>query len=295
MIREAVTDEDLEAWRGVRIAVYPNERAASVAEMRAMETPERLLVLAERDGSVVGSGVADKSSLGTRGWVAPRVLPHARRRGVGTALLHALVAHVAGLGFTEVTSEVDGNDDGSMAFAQRFGFEEVDRQVEQIRELGDEPPPAFPPGVEVVTMAERPELLRAAYGLAVEGYADMATPWPASIDLDEWLRSEATHSGGSFVALASGEIVGYSGLVRDSDNPARAEDGLTAVRRDWRRRGLATALKRAELAWAAANGIREIYTWTQRGNDAMRRVNEELGYRYRDVSVTVRAALPLPS
>ena len=42
------------------------------------------------------------------------------------------------------------------------------------------------------------------------------------------------------------------------------------MRRDWRRRGLATHLKRAELAWAAAHGIRLVYTWTQRGNDGMR-------------------------
>jgi hypothetical protein len=52
-------------------------------------------------------------------------------------------------------------------------------------------------------------------------------------------------------------------------------------------------LKRAELAWAAANGVREIVTWTQTGNDGMRAVNERLGYVYRSVLVTVRADLPL--
>ena len=72
-----------------------------------------------------------------------------------------------------------------------------------------------------------------------------------------------------------------------------AEDGITVVRRDWRRRGLATALKRAELEWAARNGIREVVTWTQRDNDGMRAVNERLGYAYRSVAVTVRAPLPL--
>jgi mycothiol synthase len=96
----------------------------------------------------------------------------------------------------------------------------------------------------------------------------------------------------TFVALAGDEIVGYSGLVRLDD--ATAEDGLTVVRRDWRRRGLATALKRAEIAWAAANGVRELVTWTQRGNDGMRAVNEQLGYAYRSVSITVHAPLPLP-
>ena len=122
----------------------------------------------------------------------------------------------------------------------------------------------------------------------------MATPWPASITLEEWLAEESTLCAGSFVALAGGEIVGYSGLLRDMDDPVRAEDSLTAVRRDWRRRGLGTALKRAELAWAAANGIQEVFTWTQRGNEGMRAVNEALGYEYRHVELTLTAPLPLP-
>jgi mycothiol synthase len=77
------------------------------------------------------------------------------------------------------------------------------------------------------------------------------------------------------------------------DNDGVAEDGLTVVRRDWRRRGLATTLKRMEISWAAANGYREIVTWTQRGNEGMRSLNERLGYEYRDVSVTMVAPLPL--
>jgi GNAT superfamily N-acetyltransferase len=294
-IRPAETDADLEAWRSVRLRVRPDERAMTVEEMRAAETPGRLLVLAELDGGVAGSGIADRSSLGNRAFVMPRILPEARRRGVGTAVVRALEAHAVSLGAEAAVTHVDGLDEGALAFAPRFGFEEVDRQVEQVKELGAEPEPApeFPAGVEVVTIADRPELLREAYELGVQGYADMATPWPASITLDEWLREEATHPEGSFVALADGEIVGYSGLMRDVDVPSRAEDGLTVVRRDWRRRGLAVALKRAELAWAKANGIREVYTWTQRGNDGMRRVNEQLGYVYRHVELTMHAPLPL--
>jgi RimJ/RimL family protein N-acetyltransferase len=214
-----------------------------------------------------------------------------RRRGVGTALLRSCVAHVGTLGVADVLTNVDGRDEGSIAFARRFGFEEVDREVEQVKVLGDEPPPDFPPGVEAVTIAERPDLLREAYELAVQAYADMATPWPATITLAEWLGTEATDPAGSFVALAGGEVVGYSGLLRDADDASRAEDGLTAVRLDWRRRGLATALKRAELAWAAANGIREVYTWTQQGNEGMRRVNELLGYEYRAESLRMAAPL----
>ena len=54
-------------------------------------------------------------------------------------------------------------------------------------------------------------------------------------------------------------------------------------------------LKRWTHAWAADHGIRELYTWTQRGNDDMRRLNTHLGYQTRTESISLRAALPLPA
>jgi mycothiol synthase len=290
-IRPATTDADLEAWILVRRAVLPDESAGTVESLRAQESEERVLLLAEWDGRLAGSGLADRSDMRMRFGVAPRVLPEFRRRGIGTALLRELEAHACRFDVAEVSALVD--DDGSAAFAKRYGFREVDRQVEQVKQVRDEPPGEAPPGVEVTTIAERPELLREAYPLASQGYTDLATDAPVEVSLEDWLRDEATLPGGSFVALSDGEIVGYSGLI-DHDNPGVAEDGLTVVRRDWRRRGLALALKRLELAWAAQNGVRELVTWTQRGNEGMRRLNELLGYEYRAVSLTMCAGLPLP-
>ena len=40
--RDATSDDALEAWRQVRVAVLPNERTATVAEMRAMAEPGEL-------------------------------------------------------------------------------------------------------------------------------------------------------------------------------------------------------------------------------------------------------------
>ena len=291
-LREASSDADLEAWIGVRRAVLPNESGGTVELLRAQERPERLLLLAELDGRLAGTGFADRSDVGDRFAVKPRVLPWARRRGVGAALLHALAAHAERFGLDAVTTHLEEPE--AHGFAERFGFREIDRQVEQVKTLGREEPPPAPPDLELVTIAERPELLRAAHPLACEGYADFALDAPASISLESWLLEEATLPEGSFVALEDGEVVGYSGLLRH-DNEGVAEDGLTVVRRDRRLRGLALALKRMELAWAAANGYREVVTWTQQGNGAMRRLNERLGYEYRDVSVTMLAPLPLPS
>jgi mycothiol synthase len=281
-IRPATTDADLEAWIRVRRAVLPDESAGTVESLRAQESEERVLLLAEWDGELAGSGLADRSDMRLRFGIAPRVLSGFRRRGIGTALLRELEAHASRFDVAEVSALVD--DEGSAAFAERYGFREVDRQVEQVKQLRDEPAGEAPPGVEVTTIADQPELLRDAYP---------ATDVPVEVSLEDWLRDEATLPAGSFVALADGEIVGYSGLI-EHDNSGVAEDGLTVVRRDWRRRGLALALKRFEHAWAAQNGVRELVTWTQRENEGMRRLNELLGYEYRAVSLTMCAPLPLP-
>ena len=292
-VRTAESDADLEGWIRVKRAVFPNESAWTVQEFRERHELDRLVLVAELDGEIVGAGLAGRSDVQGRGFVAPRVHPDARRRGVGTAMLHELTGHVAGLGFDRAWASVD--DPGSRAFAERFGFEEVDREVEQVIVLPAELPEApLPDGLEVVSIAYRPELLREAYSLARdEGYADMAIDGDVVIPLDDWLRDEATLPGGSFVALDKGRIVGFSGLMRH-DNPGVAEDGLTVVARDWRRRGLALALKRLELAWAAEHGFSEVLTWTQRRNEGMRVVNERLGYAYRTVGFKMMGRVPLP-
>jgi mycothiol synthase len=293
-VRVAETDADLEGWIHVRRTLFPNESAGTVQQQRERDTPDRLLLLAELEGELAGSGIADRSSNVERAFIVPRVLPPMRRRGVGTALLRALVRHALRMDVPGVSSLVDGTDAAAMAFAQRFGFEEIERQVEQVRSLNgtEQAVSALPDGVEVVTVEDRPELLERSYELALQGYEDMALPWTVVVPIEEWLRDEATFPGGSLVALANGDIVGFSGLMRH-DSEGVAEDGLTVVRRDWRRRGLAKALKGREIEWAAANGLREIVTWTQRGNDGMRAVNEQLGYVYRDVSVSVMTVLPV--
>ena len=286
-VRVAESDADLEAWIHVRRTLFPNESAGSVERQRELATADRLLLVAELDGEVAGSGIADRSSNLERAFIVPRVLPAMRRRGVGTALLRALVSRALQMDVPGVSSLVDGNDGGAMAFAQRFGFEEVERQVEQVRTLDgtEEAVSPLPDGVEVVTIEERPELLERSYELALQGYEDMVLPWTVVVPIEEWLRDEATVPGGSLVALAN--------ALMQHDSEGVAEDGLTVVRRDWRRRGLAKALKEREIEWAAANGLSEIVTWTQRGNDGMRAVNEQLGYVYRDVSVSVMSLLPV--
>ena len=286
-----VTDDDYAAWRRVRMAVIPGERCDTVAEMRAQDSPDRLLLLASLDGTVVGSGIADRSDSAGGGFVAPRVLSEHRRRGVGSALLEALTEHVATLGLPEVRAMVD--DARSLGFAQHFGFEEVDRQIEQVRAIGDEPAPSpLPAGVDVLTLDQHPGLWAACFErFGREVLADFALFEPLEISAEQWNTSWAGDP--MFLALYGGEVIGCAGLDRDTDRPERGENALTAVRRDWRGRGIASHLKRRTLRWAADEGLTELYTWTQAGNASMLRLNEHLGYVTGQTSITLTRALPL--
>jgi mycothiol synthase len=291
VVRRAETREDLEEWARLKSEIVPDE-PVTADQLERWAKPDRLLVLAELDGAPAGCGIADRSSFGGRAFVAARVLPGFRRRGVGTKLVEVLTAQARTLGLVGVNAFVDAQEPESIAFARRYGLEEVDYQLEQVRAVGDEPAPRAPSRVELVALeGRREELLRAVWPVAEQGYEDMPLPEAVEVPLDEWLRDEATLPGGSFAAFADGEPVGYAGLMERAE-PDVAEHGLTVVRRDWRGRGVASALKQAELHWAAGNGFRELVTWTQRGNEAMQALNRRLGYVDRAKVLTFQGPLP---
>ena len=291
-LRPVETERDLEDWVRVRNAVVPNE-PTTAEQVRALDEEGRLLLLAEVDGELAGSGAAARSHFVGRGFVAPRVVPSHRGRGLGTAILDELADHIRSLDRGELISFVYADEPDSVAFAERFRQVVVDYQLEQTREIGDEPPAILPDGIEVVSLAgRRDELLRAAWPVALEGYEDMPLPGDIVYELDEWLRDEATRSDGSFVALEGGEVVGYAGLMKHADGDARVEHGLTVVRRDRRGRGIAQALKHAQLHWAAKAGVVELVTWTQKGNEAMQGLNRSLGYVDRSKVLTYVGPLP---
>jgi mycothiol synthase len=291
-LKAAESDEDLEAWRSVRSAILPNERTSSVAELRAGSDWDTLWLLAFVDGELAGSGVSTGASTGGA-FTQPRVLPAFRRRGVGTRILHALADQALACGHEEAGSQLE--EPGSTNFAARFGFSERNRQIEQVYTLrGDEGEPDVPDGIEIVPLRGRADLRARLYPeLVAQALLDLALDRPVAITEAEWWSSWIPLDDWAFVALAGDELVGMAGLLDDDDHPERAENLLTAVRRDLRGRGVARALKQRTLRCAADRGLAEVYTWTQTGNEAMQRLNRSLGYVDRDVIVSVRAPLPL--
>jgi mycothiol synthase len=294
MIRRAETEADLESWLEVRNAVVPNE-PATIEQIRRDTEPDRIHLLAEDDGRATGCGLAGLSSFGAKAFVAVRVLAEHRRRGIGTALYRACADHARSLGRDGVNAFVYADEPHAIAFAEHFGLRAVDYQLEQVRiVVGDEPPPGAPDGIEVRAVgADRDALVQQAWAdVAEAAYPDLPLPGEVTYKEEVFVRDEATRPDGSFVALEGDTIVGYAGLLEHANGPAAAEHGLTAVRRDRRRRGIARALKQAQLHWAAENGVVELVTWTQQGNEGMQALNRSLGYVDKSKVITYQGPLP---
>jgi mycothiol synthase len=291
-LRVAMTPADLETWAELKSRVVPNE-PVTADQLATTDEPGRLLLLATREGAIAGCGIAAPSHFGGRAFIAARVLPEHRRRGVGRELVRALADHGRALGRDGVNGFVDEGDEASLAFAHSYGLEEVDYQLEQVRVVGAEPEPVVPDGIVLVPLdGRREELLEATWPVALAGYEDLPLPGPVTYPFATWLREEATRPEGSFVAYEGGEIVGYAGLLEHGNGSATAEHGLTVVRRDRRRRGIARALKLAQLRWASAAGVVELVTWTQKGNEGMQALNASLGYENRSRVLTMQGPLP---
>jgi GNAT superfamily N-acetyltransferase len=243
-------------------------------------------LLALRGDEAVGCGVGRPSSIAGSLYAMARVLPEHRLQGVGSSLYAALSEHAARRGLSSLWGRIAENDAPSLGFARNRGFREVGRELEVVLDVAEaDTSGEAPPGVELVSLDERPDLERAVYEVDTEVAPDVPSHedgheqatferWHA-----EYLEGPGAMPSACIVALVAGDVVGYTGLRRRGPVSPIAENQLTAVRRAWRRHGIATALKREQIVRARSAGIEQIYTTNDETNAGMRGVNARLGYR----------------
>lgn len=287
MIREATSRDDLAQLCEVWATITPREPMTPEQLLRRKERqPERLYLLAEEGERTVGMGLVAPSDSPGRVFVGVRVLPEWRRRGIATALFEPVLSRACELRPDLISTLVSEADGDSVAWATRRGFEEYQRQVELLLELrGDEEAPTPPAGIEIVDVT--PDLHEAAYALTQEAWEDLPLEMPVEVSaFDVWLEEDMAGPI-SFAAMENGQMVGFAGLI-GRDAPGLLEHGLTATRRTHRRLGIATALKRTQIAWAAANGYRELITFTQDRNEGMQAINLALGFKPQPAWISMR-------
>jgi mycothiol synthase len=231
-------------------------------------------------------------------WGSVDVLPSDRRRGVGTALLREIAAHTRAAGKTALhIGASEGRPEG-LDFLRRRGFVEYDRSKAVRLDLQGMAPPSLDPpaGVVLTSLEARPDLVAGVHAVALEAFADIPTGGEpiAAGDFEEFRARDVDRpsipAGGFAVAVdvATDRVIGYASLLLLPGSTTVAWHDMTAVVRDWRRRGVASALKRATIAWAIEHGLTTLETGNDDANTSMRAVNRRLGYVAMPDEVTMR-------
>jgi len=86
------------------------------------------------------------------------------------------------------------------------------------------------------------------------------------------------HREAVVIAKTSLQYVGYSYLVRDASHPEQLLQCMTGVRPEWRRQGIATALKAWVLEYARRQGYQTIVTHNHPANAAILGLNAKVGF-----------------
>jgi GNAT superfamily N-acetyltransferase len=288
VIRVAETAADLDVYARVWSEIHPGKPISGYEVRRRFAEWDdgRRYLVAEANGVAVGTGFASHTSTPGRAAAVVAVLSAHRRRGMGSALLDASLAHARSLGASSVSGSLA---EPELPWAERRGFEEFDLEVEFVLDLTGVIKRPVVPDVEIGELED--DELEDAHRLYTEGVADIPSPEPLDSSFERWQkRAEAAPL--VLVAREAGRIVGYAELERRTDEILGHE--LTAVARTHRRRGIARALKQTQIAWATERGYRRLITSTHSANEATRRLNESLGYRALPPLVEVRRELELP-
>jgi GNAT superfamily N-acetyltransferase len=245
---------------------------------RATGEPARALLTAWSDGRLVGYAATVPAS-----W---RSVPGAfyqtlfvdkgfRGRGIGSALMERVDAHLAAYDASEV--EAGPNDDG-LSFALSRGYR-VDSEMRyagaDLRELP--PEPERPPGIEVVPLFELDA--GAVFSAYQESGRDIpATPVDATY---EWFQQIVWESPSvarefSYAAVDGGRVVCCTISCKAA---AALWTDMTGTVRSHRGRGLARVVKWAALRAATDAGLTAAYTANSEANQPMLAVNRWLGYQ----------------
>lgn len=176
-----------------------------------------------------------------------------------------------------------------------FGFVEGQRNPECILEVAAFDPMPFLPaidrakaaGYELIDVVEfkrrNPETWKhELWRLDDDIMRDVPLPEPwkgvAFETFSKMLDEPTLRFEGMFVAVKDGQLAGQSEIHWNALDPRLGNTGLTGIRREHRRQGLATALKTASLLWARSVGIEKVFTDNEE-NNPMRDINLAMGFK----------------
>jgi GNAT superfamily N-acetyltransferase len=295
------SDADYEATAEIWTANWPEyPKTAEMYRYSAGERSEKSVfsrLIAEDGGGIVGTGYfrEESDNVATGKFLLyAQVRPERQEEGVGSALFDALVGGVDEHRPQILSSFTREDHEVARAFLEKRGFrvsmKEQDSELdlttwdasrfagvaEKVRKSGIEILPAS-------ELAERdPDWQRKAWELHGEIIPDVPDDDTLVNEPFEVFRKSFDHPDfipeGYFLALDGDRWIGMSSVWNRRNKPGELYTRLTGVVRDYRRRGVATALKVRAHEFARSSGAETIVTDNEE-NNPMYGLNVMLGFR----------------
>lgn len=219
------------------------------------------------------------------------VLPALQGKGIGTSLYEHLMGKITHKDPDTLTSWIRDNHPRNSIFLKDRGFRETYRQAFSTLDLAkwsydedlDMSRQLESAGIEIVDLDEFrsvPDWERKLYDLDKSVSVDI--PCVTSVpEFDFWkkdvLGSKTIVPKGYLIAVKDGMAIGTSNIFRMKNEEAM-DIGLTAVRREFRRMGIATTLKIRAMAYAKKIGVKILTTCNDENNGSILSINRRLGF-----------------
>jgi RNA polymerase sigma factor (sigma-70 family) len=229
--------------------------------------------------------------------------------GVGDLLLERLMIDLKEANAVTVSCREYASQPDLLVFLKEHSFMEADRVLDLRLEIAEtDVSPSLPvlekardQGITIASLAE--ERIRDSrcaeklYELTTVLHEDDPTraPFaPPAFNAREallWLNMPYVLPDAYFIAKRGDQYVGVSDVSLFEALPGGLTQGFTGVVRKYRRKGIATSLRRREIEYARTHGYKVIQSLNRPAQSALLALNQKLGFRVLSSNVTLEKCL----